>query len=165
MNWKEFLRPNWRKILILIVIYLIVLIFVFNNSYAMFSNSMVPTINQGDLAFYEKVPYEQLKVNDIIIFNAPQRKHPLLHRIYNITNDGIITKGDNNPVPNSWIITSDEIVGKVTFWVPLIGYVFITSSSIADYPLNSIIATLIFLIFYYLLSCLIVWIYDKVKKK
>ena len=58
----------------------------------------------------------------------------------NPPHSGYITKGDNNSGPDSWITTQDKIVGKVTFWIPLIGWLFIIPKSIAGYPLDAIIS-------------------------
>ena len=88
---------------------------------AVFSESMVPTFYKGDMI----VVYgdKDVSVNDIIIFNAPNRNYPIIHRIYSITSDGIKTKGDNNSDVDPWTINKDNIHGKAIFKFPLLGWV------------------------------------------
>ena len=118
---------------------------------------MEPTINKFDLVFYEKTNFEYLKVEDIILFKAPNRPNLMAHRIISIENGVIRTKGDNNlsPDPEIWKTGSDDIIGKITFTLPCPN-IF--------YPSFDPIILLIYRIFsFYILSCIIVWIYDKVR--
>jgi signal peptidase I len=91
---------------------------------AVFSNSMVPTFYKGDMI----IVYgdKNISIGDIIVFDSPDRKYPIIHRVYNITEEGIIiTKGDNNsyPDPPRWRITRDKIHGKAILKIPLLGWV------------------------------------------
>jgi len=91
---------------------------------AVFSDSMVPTFYRGDMI----IVYgdKNVSVGDIIVFDCPDRKYPIIHRIYNITQNGIIiTKGDNNlyPDPPYWKVTKDKIHGKAILKIPLLGWV------------------------------------------
>ena len=88
---------------------------------AVFSDSMIPTFYRGDMI----VVYgdKDIFVGDIIVFNAPDRKYPIIHRVYNITSSGIKTKGDHNNYADPWTINKDEIHGKAVFKFPLLGWV------------------------------------------
>lgn len=69
-------------------------------SYA-YSDSMVPTINRWDVFFIN--PLSKGEVGDIIVFNLSGRW--TVHRVYAITEEGYITKGDNN-------VATDQQDGK-----------------------------------------------------
>ncbi len=127
--------------------------------------SMQPTILPGSVAVIDKVPFDQLKVGDVIVF-VPQialiyhcdsgptnsliteTSVPcfVIHRIVNITTDQngnriITTKGDNNAFslrvpPIDVGINESMYIGKVIMQFPVAGY--ITTS-----PTNEIIALLI----------------------
>lgn len=91
---------------------------------AVFSNSMVPTFYRGDmiLVFGEK----NVKVGDVVVFDSPDKKYPIIHRVYEIKDGGIVTKGDNNPSTNKgeWsVIPLDKIYGKAFLKIPILGWV------------------------------------------
>ncbi len=91
---------------------------------AVFSNSMVPTFYRGDMmiVFGDK----NVKVGDVVVFDSPDRKYPIIHRVYEIKNNGIVTKGDNNPSTDEgrWgVISLDKIHGKAFLKIPILGWV------------------------------------------
>ena len=95
---------------------------------AVLSNSMYPTFARGDAVIVEKIEdkeFKKLKKDDILYYSKDGRL--VIHRIINIniTDDDkveIKTKGDNNYAEDSWVVTNEEILGKVKFMVPYIGY-------------------------------------------
>ncbi|MDG6996770.1 MAG: S26 family signal peptidase [Nitrososphaerota archaeon] len=125
--------------------------------------SMQPTILPGSVAVIDKVPFDQLKVGEVIVF-VPQlallypcdgspgasltSESPVpcyvIHRIVAITTDShgnriIETKGDNNPGSIPYIdtnINSSMYVGEVVMQFPLAGY-------ITEQPYNEYIALVI----------------------
>jgi len=91
---------------------------------AVFSNSMVPTFYRGDMiiVYGEK----NLKVGDVVVFDSSDRKYPIIHRVYEIRDGGIVTKGDNNPSTDEarWgVISLDKIYGKAFLKIPVLGWV------------------------------------------
>ncbi len=56
------------------------------------SDSMTPTLNRGDLFLIN--PLAEARPNDIVVFNL--NGHWTVHRVVAETDDGYITKGDNN---------------------------------------------------------------------
>ncbi|MFW6233648.1 MAG: signal peptidase I [Nanoarchaeota archaeon] len=89
---------------------------------------------KGDILLITKAEPENLKKGDIIIFQT-NKKHPLIHRIVNITNtsEGYIfsTLGDNNSEQLSIEkeIHKTQLIGKAKFklipyagWIKLIFY-------------------------------------------
>ena len=72
-------------------------------------------------------PAENYQIGDVITFGPYTRTQaPTTHRIYDIkVTDGnpvYITKGDANNAPDQREITKRDIVGKVLFSIPYLGY-------------------------------------------
>ncbi|MBN2202952.1 MAG: signal peptidase I [Candidatus Aenigmarchaeota archaeon] len=88
---------------------------------AVFSNSMVPTFYKGDMIIVQKVP--EFVVGDIIVFSVSDRPYPIIHRIIEITQDGIRTKGDNNLYEDPWLTSQKNVYGKAILKFPLLGWV------------------------------------------
>ncbi len=107
------------------------------------SSSMIPTLNIGDVVVIVGVNPEDIKVNDIIVYNKvvpnPSPKSviislrtPIIHRVIDIVNvEGkifFITKGDGNIVRDSWYVPEEGVLGKAVMIngyplrVPYVGY-------------------------------------------
>ena len=72
-------------------------------------------------------PVADYKIGDVITFGPfSKTKAPTSHRIYDIkVVDGqpvYITKGDANNAPDAREIQKKDIIGKVLFHVPYVGY-------------------------------------------
>ncbi len=78
--------------------------------------------NKGDILFV--MNSENISIGDVIVFDAPGYKYPIIHRVVFIDKDGnIYTKGDHNPAPDRWKITRDKVYGKAVLMVPYLGWV------------------------------------------
>ena len=117
-----------------------------NPFYVVSSGSMIPNLNIFDVIVVQgHVSFDQLKVGDIIVFNAPTEKKVIVHRVAEILNKNplvIRTKGDANPgsIPGiDFPITSADYIGKVEYVIPQIGYV----TRILTPPMNYIIIAVI----------------------
>jgi len=89
------------------------------------SGSMTPAIKMGSLVIVK--PMDDYKIGEVITFGPYSRtKAPTTHRIYDIkVTEGIpsyITKGDANNAPDQREILQREVIGKVLFSVPYIGF-------------------------------------------
>ena len=90
--------------------------------YVVLSGSMEPTIDTGSLCFINKnAKYEDVKEKDIIAFKLKDGT-VVTHRAIEITETGIVTKGDNNDDPDSNEVKKENFVGKNLFWIPKVGY-------------------------------------------
>lgn len=94
---------------------------------AVYSGSMRPTLGVGSLAVDRVVPASSVRVGDVITFSDPYIKGRFVtHRVVKIvpTAHGLAyrTKGDANPARDPWAIRLDNHVGRVSFDVPLAGY-------------------------------------------
>jgi len=92
-------------------------------------HSMLPTLEGGDLVVIQSVPLSDVKVGDIIVYGSPcsSTGQSVIHRVVNITNEGLITKGDNNQRADQYLqeiavspITQQCLEGKVVFVIPYI---------------------------------------------
>ena len=85
------------------------------------SGSMAPKLAVGSLAVVFKE--SSYKKGDIITFYQSGRNdHIVTHRFFDETIDGIITKGDANEDPDGEKVKKEDIVGRVYFTVPYLGY-------------------------------------------
>jgi len=95
---------------------------------AVYSGSMEPTIPVGALALDRAIPARDVRVGDVITFSDPYVKGRLVtHRVIDIlqTPHGLAyrTKGDANPGRDPWTIRLAGDVGRVSFSVPVVGYI------------------------------------------
>lgn len=86
--------------------------------------------NKGDILFIVGVNTKNIKIGDVIIFNA-NKKNPLIHRVIGITVDSqtgeriFSTIGDNNngQLSIEKTIYEDQIIGKAIFKIaPYLGW-------------------------------------------
>ena len=91
------------------------------------SDSMVPTFKTGDLIFIKTCDTSTLKEGDIVTFHTIIQNQYVLntHRIEKIEEYGSVrtytTKGDNNLIEDTHIISDGDIVGKYIGKLPGFG--------------------------------------------
>jgi signal peptidase len=95
---------------------------------AVYSGSMRPTLSVGSLAVDRVVDARTVRVGDVITFDDPTVPGRLVtHRVVRIvpTKHGLAyrTKGDANNTGDPWAIKLTDKVGRVSFDVPVAGYV------------------------------------------
>lgn len=115
-----------------------ILIITLNTDYPLhtpISTSMQPTLNVGDYLIVQGVDDDSeinadKEIGDIIVFRKPTDPDEfIVHRVIEKTwneEEGIYyfkTKGDNNRSSDPWSITKDDIIGKVVWKIPLLGYI------------------------------------------
>jgi signal peptidase len=88
---------------------------------AVFSGSMEPTFYKGDMIVVKGV--ENVSIGDIIVFDVPNKQYPIIHRVYEIDNNIILTKGDNNMNVDPWRTSVNNIHGKAIVKIPVLGWV------------------------------------------
>lgn len=84
------------------------------------SDSMEPILHRGDLLVVLNA--DSLRVGDVVIYQRSDTKFTIVHRVIGITDSGYVTKGDNNPGPDPGVVKKEQIMGKVAFALPLLGY-------------------------------------------
>jgi len=97
------------------------------------SASMGNSLPVGSLAL--AVPKAEYFVGDIVTFKIPNSEELLTHRIESVKESGsqsvkeeteegrrYKTRGDANNVVDDWELTDEDIVGKIVFHLPYLGY-------------------------------------------
>jgi len=109
-----------------------------SQSYVVLSSSMSPTVHAGDVVFVSDVEPQKIQKSDIITFKPERgplsdRDKAITHRVVDIEkgSDGrhFITKGDANDSPDSFPVAGENVVGRVTLQLPLIGHVIAFAGS------------------------------------
>lgn len=94
-----------------------------------FSGSMSPGIQVGDIVITAKVNHDLLKVGDIVNYRTKDMDVPIVHRIIEERQEEgkkfFITKGDANSLPDKDPVDPRQVNGKVIFVIPRIGWVSI----------------------------------------
>lgn len=92
------------------------------------SNSMSPAINVGSLCFVHS--QDDYRLNDVITFNIEDTY--VTHRIAcDNGDDTYVTKGDANSSVDSFVLSKENIKGKVVLSLPWLGYVIAMLSTVA----------------------------------
>lgn len=91
-----------------------------------YSGSMQPAINVGDVVIIQKTPIDQIKQGDIIQY-VNKYNTTIIHRVQEIKQQQdttvYITKGDANDDPDFDPVQANQIMGKATFNIPKIGLI------------------------------------------
>ncbi len=82
-------------------------------------NSMKGTIDSGTFVIIK--PDQEYFLGDIIAFENEQNKK-VIHRIIEITDEGFITKGDNNQRIDPGTQYLDKVIGRSVIVVPFVGF-------------------------------------------
>ena len=97
-------------------------------TYTVLSGSMEPTFHVGSLVYVKSVDTAELKVGDPITYMASEDT-VVTHRIAGIVPDEedssvtrFRTKGDANEAEDAVLVHYKNIIGKVIFNVPYLGY-------------------------------------------
>ncbi len=89
------------------------------------SGSMEPAIKMGGIVMVK--PMDDYKIGDVITFRPNSKTQtPITHRLNDIKvtegRTSYVTKGDANNTPDTEEIAKRDILGKVLFSVPYVGY-------------------------------------------
>lgn len=80
----------------------------------------------GDLVIVTNT--NDIKIGDVVVYTTPLKPYPIIHRVYNISDDNFLTKGDNNPIPDNF--GKVAVHGKAVLKIPLLGWVKILFTQI-----------------------------------
>lgn len=127
---SKIITACFGSLLLLITLFFLLSNLNFPSGYRIFlvqSGSMSPKINTGDLVVIR--PNLEYKKGDIVTFLSTN-KFNITHRIVDIKNDQIFTKGDANKTQDQEILSKQQILGKVFYTIPYFGYLIIFAKSI-----------------------------------
>jgi signal peptidase I len=78
------------------------------------TGSMEPTLTDQDWLVFRHLPFSQVQAGDIISFRCPIDGVPVTHRVIRRLADGrLMTRGDNNPDVDPWIIGPENYRGML----------------------------------------------------
>jgi len=104
------------------------------NFFTIYGGSMMPTIPIGSVVAAKSVEASAIKVGDIITFRTSTEADKVVtHRVVEVSNDSgalsFRTAGDANANPDANAVLAENVVGKVWFHVPFLGYLsfFVTT--------------------------------------
>lgn len=128
--------PLWRRAFILIgsisLYSLLILVgFAFVSNFVIglplkpvVSDSMNPYLNKGDLIVVAEKNYNSIGVGDVITYEADWLDgDTVVHRVIDISDNQVITKGDNNSVSDP-PFSPDKVRGEMVAKIPNAGYLF-----------------------------------------
>jgi signal peptidase len=97
------------------------------NFFTIYGGSMMPAIPIGSVVAVKSVEASAIKVGDIITFRTGTEADKVVtHRVVEVSNDsGVLrfrTAGDSNAKPDGSAVLAENVVGKVWFHVPFLGY-------------------------------------------
>ena len=133
---RSTLKKIWNVVsivLVAIVVLLAVLLMgtkvIGLRTFSVLSPSMKPAYNVGDLVYVksyavEAIP-EKIKVGDPITFVLDENLTVATHRVVavDLETSHFTTKGDANDTPDANPVLFKNVIGKVVFKIPLLGYV------------------------------------------
>ena len=101
---------------------------------AVTSNSMWPVFTAGTLVFIQGVPKEELKVGDIIVWRNATGGGFTIHRIAELGDQTLVTKGDANftkdePVPYERVVGRAWGLFGRPFKIPYIGSITVMAKN------------------------------------
>jgi len=75
--------------------------------------SMNPTLKPGDQLWITPYKGQKVQLGDVIVFISPGDGSRVAHRVVSSNPFGIRTQGDNNNRVDPWLLSHDEILGRV----------------------------------------------------
>lgn len=79
------------------------------------SSSMNPTLCESDILEIAAYSDQPIHRGDVIFFLPSDRDRPVVHRVIQVTAEGIRTKGDSNNHVDLWFIRPEDVIGRVVW--------------------------------------------------
>lgn len=97
------------------------------NFFTIYGGSMMPTIPIGSVVAVKSVEASAIKIGDIITFRTGTEAHKVVtHRVVEVSNDSgalsFRTAGDANANPDANAVFAENVIGKMWFHMPFLGY-------------------------------------------
>jgi signal peptidase len=103
-------------------------------SYVVRSGSMTPVIRTGDVVVVRSIAVSSAKVGDIVTFKDPGGRL-ITHRARWIHRAGgqleFTTQGDSNTGQEHWRAPADGRIGRVSYRIPMLGFVLVRAQTTA----------------------------------
>jgi len=75
--------------------------------------SMNPALKPGDRLWIKPYNGQKIQCGDVVVFISPRDGSGVVHRVVSSDSSGIRTQGDNNNRVDPWLLSHDEILGRV----------------------------------------------------
>ena len=100
--------------------------------YIVDSGSMSPTIKVNSMIVVKESEPQDIKEGDIITYYGSESPVKVTHRVMEVIDQGqtFITRGDANETDDPLPLEGEKVIGKVAFFIPLVGMMFRFLSSI-----------------------------------
>lgn len=87
--------------------------------------SMEPNIPTYSVCLVStRVSYDDLKVGDVIVYERERDNKHIIHRVIEITPDGIVTKGDANQSDDGISVTADNLYARYIGHIPYLAHFY-----------------------------------------
>lgn len=114
-------------------------------SLVVLSGSMEPVIAVGSVIITR--PPDSIQKGDIVTFKNPNSPEDLVtHRITEINNNQLTTKGDANQSADNWTVPTADVVGKKLVSIPYLGYAVNFAKSRRGFVLMVILPAMLIII-------------------
>jgi signal peptidase len=132
---RKWLDRVINGVLVLIIVVALFIVFAPRFYYfkvaVVMSGSMAPAIPTGSLAFTGAIATEDIKVGDVIAFNADEKAtDSTSHRVMEIINDNGLffrTRGDANESDDPEFVPANKVRGRILFSIPRLGRLFLSA--------------------------------------
>ena len=116
--------------------------------YAVVTDSMAPTLNRGDVVFVKRTEFESLNEGDIVTVCFADGSGYFTHKIVSIDYfaGAIRTKGDANESEDPQASMSEQIMGRMWYSVPYLGYFSIAVNEMNIITISVILAVVLIII-------------------
>lgn len=122
------------------------------------SDSMEPTVARGSFVLTKPTAFEDIKVSDILLFEAPKTGERFTHRVMDIYTEEkqFVTAGDANDGYDPMTTAYSCVLGKVVYVIPLVGYLSLF--------VDSLVGKIVIVLFYIVWAAVEIEIYSLKKK-
>lgn len=132
IEMRKTIRGIWNgitSVLVVLIVILACLLWGFRllkmEAFVIQSGSMEPEYPVGSVIYVKEIEPAQLRIGDVISFRL-DGSTIATHRIIQVQDNGFArvftTKGDANTIVDSTPVDESEIIGKVVFCIPQLGY-------------------------------------------
>lgn len=127
-NLRDDLRKNRKMISstsVLVMVFAFMLLGLISGirPCSVISGSMEPNLPTWSLCFIDtRISYDEIQTGDIVVYNRRSDDVRIIHRVIEITPEGMVTKGDANSGSDGLSVGRDNLYGKNLFYIPCLGW-------------------------------------------
>lgn len=102
--------------------------------FTVISGSMAPDIPAGSVVYTLPRAFEEIRAGDIVTYRQGESGVFVTHRVIGTDpeNQVLITRGDANAQPDGGGVSRENLVGRVQFSVPYLGYAAVLLDSAGE---------------------------------